>query len=54
LNNIENILLNGTQLILDHVFKLVGFDVNRCKDKKRELGNKRMDFIIRKAGWFIP
>jgi len=27
LNNIENILLNGTQLILDQVFKLVGFDV---------------------------
>jgi transposase len=26
LNNIENILLNGTQLILDHVFKLIGFD----------------------------
>jgi len=26
LNNIENILLNGTQLILDQVFKLVGFD----------------------------
>ena len=26
LNNIENILLNGTQLILDRVFKLVGFD----------------------------
>ena len=27
LNNIENILLNGTQLILNQVFKLVGFDV---------------------------
>ena len=27
LNNIENILLNGTHLILDHAFKLVGFDV---------------------------
>jgi len=27
LNNIENILLNGTQLILDQVFKLVGFHV---------------------------
>jgi transposase len=27
LNNIENILLNGTQLILDKVFHLVGFDV---------------------------
>ena len=27
LNNIENILLNGTQLILNHVFKLIGFDV---------------------------
>ena len=26
LSNIENILLNGTQLILNHVFKLVGFD----------------------------
>ena len=26
LNNIENILLNGTQLILNQVFKLVGFD----------------------------
>ena len=26
LNNIENILLNGTQLILEQVFKLVGFD----------------------------
>ena len=26
LNNIENILLNGTQLILDQVFKLIGFD----------------------------
>jgi hypothetical protein len=26
LNNIENILLNGTQLILNEVFKLVGFD----------------------------
>jgi len=26
LGNIENILLNGTQLILDQVFKLVGFD----------------------------
>ncbi|MDR1936924.1 MAG: IS1634 family transposase [Tannerellaceae bacterium] len=26
LGNIENILLNGTQLILNHVFKLVGFD----------------------------
>ena len=27
LNNIENVLLNGTQLILNQVFKLVGFDV---------------------------
>jgi transposase len=27
LDNIENILLNGTQLILSRVFKLVGFDV---------------------------
>ena len=27
LNNIENILLNGTQLILNQVFKLIGFDV---------------------------
>ena len=27
LNNVENILLNGTQLILAEVFKLVGFDV---------------------------
>jgi hypothetical protein len=27
LGNIENILLNGTQLILNQVFKLVGFDV---------------------------
>ena len=27
LSNIENILLNGTQLILNQVFKLVGFDV---------------------------
>jgi hypothetical protein len=26
LNNIENILLNGTQLILSPVFKLIGFD----------------------------
>jgi transposase len=26
LNNIENVLINGTQLILSHVFKLVGFD----------------------------
>jgi transposase len=26
LTNIENILLNGTQLILNHVFKLIGFD----------------------------
>jgi len=26
LNNIENILLNGTQLILNQVFKLIGFD----------------------------
>ena len=26
LNNLENILLNGTQLILNEVFKLVGFD----------------------------
>jgi len=26
LNNIENILLNGTQLILEQVFKIVGFD----------------------------
>jgi hypothetical protein len=26
LSNIENILLNGTQLILDQVFKLIGFD----------------------------
>jgi transposase len=26
LNNVENILLNGTQLILDEVFKRVGFD----------------------------
>lgn len=26
LSNVENILLNGTQLILDHVFKLTGFD----------------------------
>jgi len=26
LDNIENILLNGTQLILDQVFKLIGFD----------------------------
>ncbi|MDR3140353.1 MAG: hypothetical protein LBU37_01275, partial [Tannerellaceae bacterium] len=26
LNNVENILLNGTQLILNHGFKLVGFD----------------------------
>ena len=27
LNNVENILLNGTQLILNQVFKIVGFDV---------------------------
>lgn len=27
LSNIENILLNGTQLILNEVFKLIGFDV---------------------------
>ena len=27
LSNIENILLNGTQLILDQVFKLIGFDM---------------------------
>ncbi len=27
LDNVENILLNGTQLILNEVFKLVGFDV---------------------------
>ena len=27
LNNVENILLNGTQLILNEVFKLVGFNV---------------------------
>jgi len=27
LSNIKNILLNGPQLILDRVFKLVGFDV---------------------------
>ena len=26
LSNIENILLNGTQLILNHVFKAIGFD----------------------------
>jgi len=26
LNNIENILLNGTQLILNQVFQLIGFD----------------------------
>ena len=26
LNNVENILLNGTQLILNEVFRLVGFD----------------------------
>ncbi len=26
LNNVENILLNGTQLILNEVFKLIGFD----------------------------
>ena len=26
LGNIENILLNGTQLVLNQVFKLVGFD----------------------------
>jgi hypothetical protein len=26
LNNIENILLNGTQLILNQVFRLIGFD----------------------------
>jgi transposase len=26
LSNVENILLNGTQLILNHVFKAVGFD----------------------------
>ena len=27
LNNIQNILLNGTQLILNQAFKLIGFDV---------------------------
>jgi transposase len=27
LSNIENILLNGTQLILNRVFKLIGFDI---------------------------
>jgi len=27
LSNVENILINGTQLVLDHVFKSVGFDV---------------------------
>ena len=27
LNNIENVLLNGTQLILNQVFRLIGFDV---------------------------
>jgi hypothetical protein len=27
LSNIENILLNGTQLILNRVFETVGFDV---------------------------
>lgn len=26
LSNVENILLNGTQLILNHVFKIIGFD----------------------------
>lgn len=26
LSNIENVLINGTQLILNHVFKIVGFD----------------------------
>ena len=30
-SNIENILLNGTQLILDRVFRLAGFD--RIKDE---------------------
>ena len=27
LNNVENILLNGTQLILNQVFRIIGFDV---------------------------
>ena len=27
LNNIKNVLLNGTQLILNQVFKLIGFDI---------------------------
>jgi hypothetical protein len=31
LNNVENILLNGTQLILNEVFRLVGFDALQDK-----------------------
>ena len=27
LSNVENILLNGVQLILNNVFKLIGFDL---------------------------
>ena len=27
LSNIENILLNGAQILLDHVFNQIGFDV---------------------------
>ena len=26
ISNVENILLNGTQILLDHVFRLIGFD----------------------------
>ena len=36
LSNIKNILLNGPQLILDRVFKLVGFDVKRHQSKRRQ------------------
>lgn len=26
ISNVENVLLNGTQILLDHVFQLIGFD----------------------------
>ena len=64
LDNIENILLYCTQLILNQVFKLVGFDAidddilkhlvttRLCqpssKDKERKGRSQKMDFFIAK------
>jgi hypothetical protein len=50
LNNIENILLNGSQLILNQVFKLIGFDSIDNDDILKHLVIARLCQPLSKAG----